>query len=321
MDAENFIEYISVVRDNVDEKVRVGDIEWLRGIILEIENIIKVGIDVEVRDMFNELLVYIRDKVDKMNIMKEDIKTIKNNKNKNNAAKISLKELDNIIIDLVKESVGSISRERICDNFDGIAGYEVSKVNKVLDACEQGVKRGDRGCFDKLGQLYDVLVSKIDKCVGEEKGRMEDAYEGILGRIHKIIGVVRESDIKEIVEEILNEIGESGYRLTPKEKKLISNEMGKYKELGGNIKFNRQGGKGVAIGIISKALSAVGFELDMVTGDILLGEKGNRLLSFSRSGIGEMPSVPVVNSRISFSWENLSGDQFNPNIEVIAYVT
>jgi hypothetical protein len=104
-----------------------------------------------------------------------------------------------------------------------------------------------------------------------------------------------------------------GYRITPQEKKLIAKNLEVFPELKGLKKLESFKS---TLGLISKALDAAGFELDMVTGDILLGEKGTRLLTFSKKG-GES----VGNSRINFTWENLSGDQFNPRYEVIAYVS
>jgi len=103
------------------------------------------------------------------------------------------------------------------------------------------------------------------------------------------------------------------YRITPPEKKLIAKNLEVFPELKGLKKLESFKS---TLGLISKALDAAGFELDMVTGDILLGQKGTRLLTFSKKG-GES----VGNSRINFTWENLSGDQFNPRYEVIAYVS
>lgn len=104
-----------------------------------------------------------------------------------------------------------------------------------------------------------------------------------------------------------------GHRITPQEKKLIAKNLEVFPELKGLKKLESFKS---TLGMISKSLDAAGFELDMVTGDILLGQKGTRLLTFSKKG-GES----VGNSRISFTWENLSGDQFNPRYEVIAYVS
>jgi hypothetical protein len=131
-------------------------------------------------------------------------------------------------------------------------------------------------------------------------------------------------ELKGLIKEIINEV-KNGYKLSSKEKKSISTELAKHPELSGNKKFNRQGGKSEALSIINKALNSCGFELDMVTGDLLLGEKGSRLLRISKSEVEsfgrKMPSESVYNSGISFSWENLNSDKFNPNIEIIAYLT
>lgn len=65
---------------------------------------------------------------------------------------------------------------------------------------------------------------------------------------------------------------------------------------------------------ITRILANLNFNLDMVSGDILLGEKGTRLLPFS------FADGTSTGKYISFTWENLSNDPFNPRFEIIAYL-
>ena len=98
--------------------------------------------------------------------------------------------------------------------------------------------------------------------------------------------------------------------------------MVKFPVLGGTFKVSKPS---EALAFIHRALHSVGFELDMVTGDILIGDKGQKLLPFSR--IPENPASEgeqITNSRISFNWEVTSVSPKNPldkKVEVVAYVT
>ena len=44
-------------------------------------------------------------------------------------------------------------------------------------------------------------------------------------------------ELKRLIKEIISEV-KTGYKLSPKEKKSISTELGKHPELSGNKKFN-----------------------------------------------------------------------------------
>jgi hypothetical protein len=162
---------------------------------------------------------------------------------------------------------------------------------------------------------------------------------------------MKKSQLKQLVREIITEVNTK--RLTQSERQKISKEMHKYPELGGNTKVSRLG---AAIGLITKALDDAGFDLDMVTGDTLLGAKGNRLLTFRRKPTrvkardaeyvthdmaldagdrslegtlyndetwDEVEGEEITNSRIFFAWENLAAtsQEFDKRYEVIAYLT
>jgi hypothetical protein len=112
--------------------------------------------------------------------------------------------------------------------------------------------------------------------------------------------------LTEILNEIVTEASDIS-KITQPERKRISNEFHKH--------------LGKVLTIITQALDVVGFQLDMVTGDLLLGEKGQRLLPYSRKSIDpKTDPIQIQNSRISFTWENMNPDKFGPkNIEIIAY--
>jgi hypothetical protein len=106
------------------------------------------------------------------------------------------------------------------------------------------------------------------------------------------------------------------------ERKAINNEITKHKELDGNVKVDSLG---KALTVLTNALYKVGYNLDMVTGDILLGDKGSRLLTFHRKSTSPDPFVKgteIENSRISFNWEVTSTDDSGlKRYEVVAYAS
>lgn len=90
---------------------------------------------------------------------------------------------------------------------------------------------------------------------------------------------------------------------------------------GGNRKVSK-----VAQGLveITDVLTENGYSLDMVTGDLLIGDKGNRTLTFRKANDTEdafFEYPTIENSRIALSWENLANEGDDPSIEIIAYVS
>lgn len=150
---------------------------------------------------------------------------------------------------------------------------------------------------------------------------------------------MKESNLKNLINEVIAEtLKESNYftledfkpdksgeyKISSKERNLLNAALTKFPQLTGNKKYDREGGKSSAIGLIGSILDKCGFTLDMVSGDLILGQKGNRLLSFRKKVESNDPFVEgleVVNSRISFTWENLSNDQYKPNYQILAYVS
>lgn len=108
-------------------------------------------------------------------------------------------------------------------------------------------------------------------------------------------------------------------KLTAPERRRITNSLGRYKELDGNIKVPSLG---TAISKLAAAIDEAGFTLEMVSGDILLGDKGNRHLPFMRKPTGSdafAEGPRVEGCFINFTWENLSRE--GRSYEVIAYLT
>jgi len=134
---------------------------------------------------------------------------------------------------------------------------------------------------------------------------------------------MKKSQLRQLIQEVYNEtmnVGRVGAnehhsnRITSVERSKLSNAFHKHPELGGNKKLEslRQG-----LSIIHKCLDELGYELDMVTGDMLLGQSGSRNLPYRRKDPNGN-SREIENSRIAFSWTNL-GDEFNKRYEIIAY--
>ena len=129
---------------------------------------------------------------------------------------------------------------------------------------------------------------------------------------------MKKSQLKQLIKEVITEIDAAG-KLSQVERRRISVEIHRSHELTGNAKVTSLS-KGITI--LAKALDAAGFNLDMVSGDLLLGPQGHRRLTFRRKnpeGENAFIEAPQIeNSHISFSWTNL-GDEYNKKYEIVAY--
>lgn len=132
---------------------------------------------------------------------------------------------------------------------------------------------------------------------------------------------MNKSELKHLIREVIEEVT-SENKLTAQERKSINHAIQKIPELGGNKKVD---GVGKGVSILAKVLDILGFQLDMVSGDLLLGQKGQRLLRFRRKSTGTDPFTEgpaIENSGISFAWENMTQDQFGTKvIEIVAYAS
>ena len=131
---------------------------------------------------------------------------------------------------------------------------------------------------------------------------------------------MKKSELKQLIREIISEV--STGRISASERNKISKQLGASPVLQGNEKVHKPS---EGIKYVVQALDRVGFQLDMVTGDILLGDKGQRLLPFFRKSVTpNQEGEPIQNSRISFTWEVTSVSSTNSldkKFEIIAYVT
>ena len=123
-----------------------------------------------------------------------------------------------------------------------------------------------------------------------------------------------------LLEEAYDLIVEGySYKIGTPEKNNISKILAKY-GLDGNGRFGNPS-KGVSA--LAKALDEAGFHLGMVSGDILLGDEGSRLLTYHKysDSTKEFEEHPEVsNSRIAFNWTKLGTDkEGNPVFEIQTY--
>lgn len=112
----------------------------------------------------------------------------------------------------------------------------------------------------------------------------------------------------------------SSSRLLAPEKKAINRALNTsvYRDVfAGN---SRQLSKTAGLSMVNKALEGTGFHLEMVTGDIMLGNKGHRNLGIARDAVDGGDPVHIDNAAISYTWENLSTDELKPNYELIIYL-
>jgi hypothetical protein len=131
---------------------------------------------------------------------------------------------------------------------------------------------------------------------------------------------MRKSELKQLIREVITEVSSSC--ITASERNKIATQLRAYPVLQGNEKVYEPS---EALKFIVQALDRVGFQLDMVPRDILLGDKGQRLLPFSRqSDVPDQEGEQIQNSRISFTWEVVSVSPTNSldkKFEVTVYVT
>lgn len=92
--------------------------------------------------------------------------------------------------------------------------------------------------------------------------------------------------------------------------------------LDGNRRFEKVE---AGLGAVTNALDEMGLQLDMVSKDLIMGEKGSRNFIYRRKNEpGQDPFIPqpeIQNSRIVFSWENLASQGQPPKFEILAYAS
>lgn len=106
-------------------------------------------------------------------------------------------------------------------------------------------------------------------------------------------------------------------KLSKPERNAISNAFAKM-GLDGNGRFDK---KEQGLSAVTQALDSLGFQLDMVSRDIIIGDQGSRMLLFRRrnaEGADAFTEQPEIsNSRIVFTWELMGQNRF----EILAYAS
>lgn len=115
----------------------------------------------------------------------------------------------------------------------------------------------------------------------------------------------------------LKEANSNINKLSSSERNKISAGFAKA-GLDGNGRFVK---KEHGLQAVSQVLSSLGFQLDMVSGDLIMGDKGSRNFIFRRvntPGQDTFTENPEIsNSRIAFVWELLSPNKY----EILAYAS
>jgi len=125
----------------------------------------------------------------------------------------------------------------------------------------------------------------------------------------------------------LTEVGElRADKLSNSERRKIHDAF-KKAGLDGNGRFEK---KEHGLAAVTQALSTLGFQLDMVSGDMIMGDKGMRNFVFRRAndpGQDAFTEKPeITNSRIVFNWERMDGPTHQyPNsphvFEILVYAS
>lgn len=220
------------------------------------------------------------------------------------------------------------SKETISKNIKGeMKKYE--KTGKIGTSKPKSKKKAQKQAvaiaLSKARESGAKIPKKKKKSVVKESF---DKYINLL--VKESFGLLKKKVVAEKVEEpkekkkkdSVEDLSQSS-TINKKERIKIQNALHKSNVLGGNTKVDS-----ISKGLfeVGNALDACGFNLQMVTGDMILGPKGNILLSFSRKGENSfVDGVEIENSRISFTWENLEkvegGFEGKKRYEIIAYLT
>ncbi len=130
---------------------------------------------------------------------------------------------------------------------------------------------------------------------------------------------MKKKDFLKLVNESIHEVlVESGNRIDPKSLKQVRRALGVSKILSGNERVDK---KERGLQEIVELLHKIGYELGMVSGNTIMGEKGSVLIPYRKSNVEGQDiftdQPDFTNSMISYSWELLSPGRY----EIIAYAT
>ena len=219
------------------------------------------------------------------------------------------------------------SKETISKNIKGEM-KKYGKTGKIGTSKPKSKKKAQK-------QAVAIALSKAResgaKIPKKKKSVVKESFDKYINLLVKeSFGLLKKKVVAEKVEEpkekkkkdSVEDLSQSS-TINKKERIKIQNALHKSNVLGGNTKVDS-----ISKGLfeVGNALDACGFNLQMVTGDMILGPKGNILLSFSRKVENSfVDGVEIENSRISFTWENLEkvdgGFEGKKRYEIIAYLT
>lgn len=219
------------------------------------------------------------------------------------------------------------SKETISKNIKGEM-KKYGKTGKIGTSKPKSKKKAQK-------QAVAIALSKAResgaKVPKKKKSVVKESFDKYINLLVKeSFGLLKKKVVAEKAEEpkektkkdSVEDLSQSS-TINKKERIKIQNALHKSNVLGGNTKVDS-----ISKGLfeVGNALDACGFNLQMVTGDMILGPKGNILLSFSRKGENSfVDGVEIENSRISFTWENLEkvdgGFEGKKRYEIIAYLT
>lgn len=127
--------------------------------------------------------------------------------------------------------------------------------------------------------------------------------------------------VKQCIAEVLVEAPSSEDRISKGEQGKIGKAFTDA-GLDGNGHFKK---KEHGLQAITSVLDSLGFQLDMVSADIIMGDQGSRNLTFRRrNDPGQDPFTEkpeIANSRIVFSWYNRAQPGRPSDFEVVAYAS
>ena len=198
-----------------------------------------------------------------------------------------------------------------------ITTYAVGGLEQIPDSIHNSKEEALKAARDFI-QSYNTPKSIKS---GEKFIKIENGYalQHIGGGTVAIATVYRKDNLQEAKENNLTNLSNSE-----------RNQIGlAFKKVGldGNGRFEKKE-KGLLA--VTNALSSLGFQLDMVSADMIMGDKGSRMFTFRRinsPGADVFTENPEIqNSRIVFVWEALDRPSAQyPNashiFEILAYAS
>jgi len=210
------------------------------------------------------------------------------------------------------------------------------KKGKKTDASDKSAKKkGDKKplpFFLKKKFEDKSKKAKVEKkpvAKKKKKSVVKESFDGFIKHLLKeSFGLLKKKVVEEKNKDADIETSDLSLVENPKinkeERIKITDHIHSSKMLGGNLKVDS-----ISKGLqeVGNILDSCGYNLEMVTGDMIMGEKGSILLKFSRQTDNPfIEGVEIENSRISFSWENIESPdkdcfQSKKKYEILAYLT